>query len=61
MTFDQIVVVAGFASVGIAAWRGLLTLAARAWGWVLPYAPERARRLALAAAASGLLAAALAY
>lgn len=49
------------ASVGIAAWLGLLTLAAMAWGLVLTYAPERASRLALAAAASGLLAAAIAY
>ncbi|TDS78766.1 DUF3325 family protein [Comamonas sp. JUb58] len=49
------------ASVGIAAWLGLLTLAAMAWGLVLTYAPERARRLALAAAALGAVAAALAY
>ncbi|MEF9964975.1 MAG: DUF3325 domain-containing protein [Comamonas sp.] len=48
-------------SVGIAAWLGLLTLAALAWGLVLTYIPQRARKLALGAAGLGLLAGALTY
>lgn len=48
-------------SVGIAAWLGLLTLAAVAWGLVLTYVPQRARKLALGAAALGLAAGAVAY
>ncbi|MET1537530.1 DUF3325 family protein [Burkholderia sola] len=42
--------------MAVAAWLGLLTLAALALGLLLTYAPQFARRVAAAAAAAGLLA-----
>jgi small-conductance mechanosensitive channel len=48
------------ASVGVAAWLGLLSFSAMGLGLLLTYAPQWGRRLAPVAAAAGLLAWALA-